>query len=281
MAKTTFATVDKARTFFHPHLSRAMAPGAPPTPPPPEPKPTGGLISYILASEGAISATAQKSLDTQRNYLTSLAGVGNAYARKAANESGNPDLVYDLTLWQNIYNNLPLMGESQFETQTYSKDSAGIEIATKFIEMILGFAVGGGPALAGFGKFLGGLGDSIKLGVEVKNQTYTSATIASVLRTQAAQPDNVEAYLQGYWIDFSASDTSVYLACATVQSMSIKFKYKYANSLFNIGALNDSGVKAQFDAFLSGTQIVDIKSSSNFFGGSFPKKAAAAARMAS
>lgn len=276
MAKTTFATVEQSRTFFHPQISKAMAPGAPP---PPEPKPTGGLISYILASE-TVSPTAQKSLDLQLKYLTSLAGVGNAYARKTANEANNPNLVYDLTLWQNIYNNLPLMGNSQFDTQTYSQTSAGIEIATKFIEMILGFAVGGGPALAGFGKFLSGLGETIKLGVELKNQSYTSATIASVIRTQAAQPDKVEAYLQGYWIDFTADQKTVYMACATAQSMTIRFNYKFANSLFNVGALDDPTVKANFDAFLSGTQIADIAKSSKFFGGSFSKAPAAAVRLA-
>jgi Virulence factor Evf len=262
----------QSRSFFHPHLSlRAMAaaPG-PPAPPAPEPAPTGGLITYILASE-KVSPAAQKSLDDQKNYVISLAGVGNAYARKQANDKKDPNLVYNLDLWQQIYNNLPLMGPSQFVTQTYNETSAGIEIATKFIEVILGFAVSGGAALASFGKFLQGLGDNIKLGVTVKNQSYTTATIACVLRSQAAQPDAVEAYLQGYWIDFTAKQTDVYLACATVEALQITFNYKFAQSLFNVGALDNPTVKKDFEDFLSGTQIDDIKRSQKFFGGDFAK----------
>ncbi|MDD5411189.1 MAG: hypothetical protein PHF31_07210 [Methylobacter sp.] len=262
-------SIDKSVQFFHPHIElRAMAAAAAPES---ANAPTDGLISYVLASE-KVSPIAQKSLDEQKNYILSLAGVGNAYARKMANDKKDPNLVYDINLWQEIYNNLPLMSVSQFTNESYNATSVGIEVSTKLIETILGFAVAGGAALAPFASYISGLGDSIKAGVELKNKTFTNATIAAVLRTQDAQPDNVEAYLRAYFIDFSVDDKKVYTSCASAQSVTINFNYKYGNSLFNIGALNDKTVKEDFQAFLSGTQIADIKSAQNFFGGSFGKK---------
>lgn len=273
----TSVSVDQSRTFFHPQPSRALAPGAP-TPPDPDPKPTGGLISYILAS-ASVSPAAQASLDQQRNYLTALMGLASSYARKAAIDEGNPDLLYETTLWENIFNNLPLLGGTQFETQIYRQESTAAP--TKLLENILSSDINMGPAPDAFGKFLSGLGDSIQLGLKT-NKTYELAVIGAVLRAQAAQPDKVEAYLRGYWIDFSESQNIPATTPADdLQSMAIEINYTHASSLFNVAALDDPNVKKSFDAFLKGTQIDDIAENASFFSASFPEPSLVSSRLAS
>ena len=227
-----------------------------PIAPHPLASPSGGLLSYILASE-SVSPVAQASLDRQRDCLIKLMGVANAYARRQTQEKANPELIYDLALWQGIFSNLPLMGPPQFGAQTFSQGSEDMEIDSKFIEVILGFAVEGGPVLAEFGTFLSGISDSIRLGV-AGEKSYKCAIIGGVLRTQDAQPDKVEAYLQGYWIDFSSSQENM------------RLDHKYVKSLFDVGALDNVAVKQQFYSFLEEAQAADVRQSKNFFEGSFP-----------
>jgi hypothetical protein len=49
----------------------------------------------------------------------------------------------------------------------------------------------------------------------------------------------------------------------------MSFSYRVATSLFNYGALANADVKKKYDAFISGTQIDDIESATNFFDGKF------------
>ena len=249
---TSFASLQQSRTFFHTQPSPALAQIAlrPPA------SPAGGPLIYIVASE-SVSPAAQDSLDQGRKYLMALMGVANAYVRKQAEENANPDLIGDLALWQQIFNNLPLMGSSQFEVGTYSHDNEGAWIGSEFIEVILGFSVEAGPALDEFGTFLSGIGDSLRFGVAAA-KSYNCAIIGGVLRTEDVQPDKVEAYLQGYWIDFTASQENMGL------------DYKCIKSQFNARALDNPAMKQQFDTFLEEAQSADIKQSKNFFEGSFP-----------
>jgi hypothetical protein len=232
---------------------------------------SNGLVTCILAEE-EVDATTQKALDAQKQNLINLTGVASAYVRGQADAQKNPDLVYDTQLWQAVYNHLPLMGPSETTKETFNETMKGVEVATSFISLLLGFVAGEGPALAAFGKFLGGLGDSIRAGVQTKDHTYSTAAIGIVLETQKIGNEiEVQPWLKAYFIDFTQSETNVYSNCASYDSYSMSFEYRVCQSLFNFGALNDTTVAAQFKSFISGTQTDDIQSAKNFFGGTFPK----------
>jgi len=232
--------------------------------------PTG--LASVISTQPQVSADLQKALDTQQQNLTDLTGVASAYVRNQASVQKNPNLVYDTDLWQGVYNHLPLMAESQFVQQTYNESLKGVEVATSFIELILGFATGAGPALSAFSTFLGGLGQSIKAGVKSTGQAYHSATIGIVLDTQVVGGETqVVPSLKAYFIDFTESEQTVYSSCASAESYNMSFQYRYCESVFNYGALADKEVAKQFNAFIHGTQIDDVKNAQNFFGNTFPK----------
>lgn len=283
MTVSTAAGIAAAHEFFEPirlwkgpltdSLLDALADAPPVNPTSSSIFTTGasGLAACILA-EQQVSPDVQKVLDTQKQNLTDLTGVASAYVRSQANTQKNPNLVYDTDLWQQVYNNLPLMAESQFVQQTYDETMRGVEVATSFIELILGFATGAGPALDAFATFLGGLGSSIKAGVKTTGQAYHSATIGIVLETQVVGNETqVVPSLKAYFVDFTESETTVYSSCGSYDSFSMSFQYRFAQSVFNYGALADPDVSKQFNAFIHGTPVDDITNAQNFFGNKFPK----------
>lgn len=228
-----------------------------------------GLFSCIVAAE-QVTPELQKDLDEQKQHLMDLAGVASAYVRHQSDLKKDPNLVYNTTLWQEVYNHLPLMGPSQFERQTFNQSMTGVEVATKFIETIIGAVVTEGASLADFRNFLQGLGNSIRLGVDKTQKTFSVGSVSIVLTAvQVGGKAEVLPILKGYFVDFSESDTTVYSNCASARHFTMNFDYRSAVSIFNSGALKDAQVKTAFDNFISGNQVDDIKNSSNFFNGNF------------
>ncbi|XAZ19921.1 hypothetical protein LVY75_07195 (plasmid) [Sinorhizobium sp. B11] len=274
-------TLDSAVDYFaeirHPHLptvNEMLRAGAPLPSAPKDPQTAfnttdNGLISVILA-QPKVPDSVQKELDVQRQNLIDLTGVASAYVRKAADKANDPNKVYDTMLWQSVFNHLPLMGPSQFVKQTMTQNIKGVELAGKFISTILGVAVGGGPALASFAEFVSGLGDSIRMGVQTGTKSYSVGTISIVLEGQQVGNEiKINPWLKGYFIDFTQDEKKIYSSCGSAESFSMSFSYRVATSLFNYGALANADVKKKYDAFISGTQIDDIESATNFFDGKF------------
>lgn len=229
-------------------------------------------LAAVISAAPQVDASVQKQLDAQKQNLTDLTGVASAYVRNQASQQNNPNLVYDTDLWQGVYNHLPLMAQSEFVQQTYNETLKGVEVATSFLELILGFATGAGPALDAFATFLGGLGKSIQAGVKSTGQGYHSATIGIVLDTVVVGNETqVVPSLKAYFIDFTESESTVYSSCASAESYTMNFQYRFCQSVFNYGALADKDVAKQFNAFIHGTQVDDIANAQNVFGNTFPK----------
>lgn len=277
----TSFTLDSAVNYFaeiqHPHLpsvnemlkAGGPLPNEPKTPETAFNTTDNGLISVVLA-QPKVPDSVQKELDVQRQNLIDLTGVASAFVRKTADKAKDPNKVYDTMLWQNVFNHLPLMGPSQFVKQTMTQNIKGVELAGKFISTILGVAAAGGPALASFSEFISGLGDSIRAGFETGTKSYSVGTISIVLEGQQVGNEiKINPWLKGYFIDFSQEQKKIYSSCASAESFSMSFNYRVATSLFNYGALANDDVKKKYQAFISGTQIDDIESATNFFDGTF------------
>jgi Virulence factor Evf len=68
--------------------------------------------------------------------LLDLTGLATAYVAKEDAKSPNTGKKYDVELWNQVFNYLPLMGPSKFTKETYSKRMKGVEIALpgKFLD---------------------------------------------------------------------------------------------------------------------------------------------------
>ncbi len=149
--------------------------------------PTSGSSVFNLSDDGLVSAVAledvdpdlQSVLDQQYQNLLELTGIASAYIRKKANDKKDPDLIYDYDLWQQVLSNLPLMGPMKSEKSTFHQNIQSVEIATAFLNLILGFAVSSGASvLSNFQNFLQTIGQNITAG---KSKGKDMNTVAAVV----------------------------------------------------------------------------------------------------
>lgn len=265
-AGSFFAAQRLAPSVFQARLSKQDA--APSSPQTVFTTSSSGLLS-ILLTEQAVSPAVEAELAVRRQQMFDLTGVASAYVRGQASEQKNPNLVYDTMIWQEVFNNLPLMGPSEFVRQQFSQHLRGVEIAGKFLQTILGYAVAAGPVLTQFSSFLQGLGEQIRLGTESGTKSFSVGAISIVLEQQRG---DILGILKGYFLDFSQSQRRIYSNCATAQTFDVSFDYRVATSIFNAGALQNPDVKREFDGFISGTQLDDVKKARNFFKGTVPPR---------
>jgi hypothetical protein len=229
--------------------------------------PTGnpnGLASGINLGQ-EVPKELEPEAQKQNQYLLDLTGLCSAYVRGQANDNKNQDLLFDTKLWLDCYTNLPLTSEPTYTKQTFSQKVVGIEIAAKFLETILGFVVAPASSIvvSQFSGFISGLGDQIRAGISSGSKTFQTSSLTSkvILKDSRLVPS-----LEGYFINFTQSQSKIYSSCASAEAFQMTFEYMYAYSEFNYGALSNPDVKKQVDELISGSQIDDIKKSKGFFG---------------
>lgn len=224
-----------------------------------------GLANAISVSQ-KVSPELQKEAELQRQYLLNLTGLCSAYVRTQANQQNNQDLLFNTDLWLKTYSNLPLTSEPTFTKETFNQNIQGVEIAVSFLQTILGFLVAPESSLivTDFSNFLAGLGKEISVGISSGTKTFQ---IASIVSKVVIKESSLVPTLEGYFINFTQNESSVYSNCASAEVFSLNFNYRYAYSEFNYGALKDLKVKKQLDNLISGSQIDDIKKSKGFFSG--------------
>jgi len=230
-----------------------------------------GLINIILASP-VVPPELQRLLEEQQQNLIDLVGVGTRYIRKQT--EADPNKKYDVALWQQVFNHLPLMGPSKFTRQTFSRRVRGIEIATTFINFLLNAVVlGQGAALKEFSEFLQGQGEAIRIGTEKNQDKFTMGSIGIILETmEVAGKTQLLPKIKANFVDFTRENYRFTAMCVSRERVDINFTSETAVSLFNYKALEKTDVKQAFDSFIGKTQKDDITDADNFFngGGGFP-----------
>lgn len=147
----------------------------------------------------------------------------------------------------------------------------GLEVATKFLEIIMSAVVSQGAALAEFATWLGTQGDQIRAGASANQDTYNTVTVS--VTSEAMQVGNGVVYvpkLHMYYIFFDRTNLKVTTICGSVEHYHIVFEYQEITKVFNYGALQDPAVKKKFDDFLSGAAQRQIDDANTFFEGDFP-----------
>jgi hypothetical protein len=237
-----------------------------------------GLINIILANP-VVPPELQALLEEQQQNLIDLVGVGTRYIRKQA--EADPNKKYDVALWQQVFNHLPLMGPSKFTRQTFSRQVRGIEIAKTFIDFLLNAVVlGQGAALKEFSEFLQGQGEAIRIGTERNQDGFTMGSIGIILETmEVAGKTQLLPKIKANFVDFTRQNYQFTAMCVKRERVNINFISETAVSLFNYKALERPDVKEAFGRFIGKTQKDDITDADNFFNGGegFPTGPAAVA----
>jgi len=239
------------------HGLAAAAPGA---------SDSDGLVAWVGTANG-IPGGWQSQQDQTYKDLSALLSIANAYYNKQS-----PNNKFNFDLWDQIYQHFPLFSASKATDETFHQNIKGVEIAVKFLSMMLDAIVLPSAAVTEFGKFLNGIGDQIKLGTNTSGRNYTCVWNNMTYEFVDIGGGHFEYVpkLKLYYVNFTQQNRTISTSCGSYQSYDFNLTYKQRVQLFNYQSVPPgSDLRAKFDQFLSGQQQQQIDDSSNFFSGSF------------
>lgn len=266
-----FATqLSNARAYFN-------NPGLPESSVPPlsdEPSPYAdkdGLIEFIIGNELTENQEVMDKIGQLKGYLVAMTSIVTDYINRYAKAYGE-HYKTDVALWSEVLSNLPLMGPSKVDTQTYSRHLAGISIAKDFIDFILDLvAAEGSSAMDRCKSFMEKQGEALRTGVEQNKDFYKTITVGVCV--EVFKVGNKIVYIpkiKQYRVDFNRENSKFTSVCGSSEVVDIYFSYKYGVNVFDYEALEDPEVKAEFDLFVRDQRKAQIQKSKTFFQADFP-----------
>jgi hypothetical protein len=78
--------------------------------------------------------------------------------------------------------------------------------------------------------------------------------------------------IKQYKVKFDRANTTWSASCASVEFVDINFEYEYAVNVFDYEALEDAGIRKEFEQFIQKQRKAQIDKSTTFFNGDFPVK---------
>ncbi|MFK7692710.1 hypothetical protein [Paenibacillus sp. HJGM_3] len=268
-----FASVPPASAPPSPSTGTAKQ-SAPPTSPGSGSSDSDGLINFVVIEPDNMSSGLKEELASVKQDLLNLAGIGTAYVKSLAASKKDDSIEYSPDVWSDVFNHLPLMGASKFESQTYSNKVKGVEVATELLKLILDSISPSETTLKDFAQFIASQGKSLKFEHHNDADGFQFGAIVILIETViSGNTQTLVPKLKGYFMTYDSKDNSWVSACVSYSEVDIDFSYQKAAAVFNYGALSDSDVRQQFDQFVKNSQIDDIKKSQGFFSGTAdPKK---------
>ena len=275
--------LDSAKHFFRPSPSGLLMLDSDPTPSgtanvPQMFQPNGSTTGSVMQFNGTLpdSVTdAQRAafadlLKQHQFYLQS--GIGLVTAWMTDKYQRVPASWADPANWQDPLSNLP----SEFYTPTaitqyqFSQSMKGIEVATSFINTMVGWASGAGIVSA-FSDFLGTIGKQIGAGVQSKQTSMDTYNISLGYQPVQDSAGNWQlvSTAEYYFISFNESNSKVYSSCGSAESYNFDFKYQKGQLLLNWATLGaDASRKARnnWDNVINKTTVDDVSKAKNFFG---------------
>ena len=261
---------DKAHAFFNnpalPKTSKLLAEDDPYSD-------KDGLIEFIVGTEIIDDPIVMAKLAELKKIMVSLTSVVTDYVFRYAEAYGE-EYKTDAKLWAEAANMLPLMGPSSVSSQTYSRHIEGVKIAIEFIEMILDIATeDNSAALTKFKSFLTKQGESIRLGVDSKEDGYNTLTLGVALEAfMVGETIFYAPKIKQYGVNFDRKNYNVSFGCGSYEKININFDHTYAVNIFDYEALEDAEIKEAFDKFVSESRKAQIESGKTFFNADFPPK---------
>lgn len=231
-----------------------------------------GLIEFICGVELLQDPIITAKLAELKSILISITSVVTSYINRYANKYG-PQYKTDPVLWEKALSNIPLMGPSKIDQQTYSRKTKGVEIAGDFINLILDIASGEGSALTSFKSFLEKQGGALRAGIEENKDYYKTITIG--VSVEVFKVGNEIIYIpkiKQYKVNFSRENSKWSSSCASYEQVSIHFDYMYAASVFDYESLKNPEIKASFEKFITGQQKAQIEDATTFFNDDFEEQ---------
>ncbi|MFN8243270.1 MAG: hypothetical protein U0X40_04365 [Ferruginibacter sp.] len=228
-----------------------------------------GLIEFIVGVELVDDPVVTAKLMDLKKKLVSITSVVASYVFRYAKKYG-PQYRTDPVLWAEAISNVPLMGPTKLDKQTYTRKLRGVSIATDFLKLILDIVASEGEALQTFRDFLDKQGDALRIGVDENNDFYS--TFVAGITVEVFKMGEEIVYvpkIKQYRIKFDRENTKWNGLCFSVEFVDIDFDYEYGVCVFDYEALEDPEIAKAFNSFINGNQKQQIENANTYFNNDF------------
>jgi hypothetical protein len=161
--------------------------------------------------------------------------------------------------------------------QGYDQQVYGVEIATKFINIILDAVVAQGAALKDFTKFLQQQGDTMRTEISIGQKSYNYACV-SIVHEIFGTPTGRYVYVpkfKSYFTRFTQDTFKVTSACASVDSFRFKFDLSIVTGGFMVETFQSNpDFRKKVQDFIDKFQKTNIADSENYFDRIFDSESA-------
>jgi hypothetical protein len=231
-----------------------------------------GLIEFICGVELLNDPIITAKLAQLKSLLISMTTVVTSFINRYADKNGQ-EFKTDPELWERALHNLPLMGPSKIDQQSYKRRTRGVEIAGDFINLVLDIASGEGSALTSFKSFLEKQGNALRAGIQENKDFYKTITIGVCVEVLKIGDQIVYIpKIKQYKVNFSRENSKWSSSCASYEEIDMQFDYLYAANVFDYEALEDPETKKTFESFIKAQQKAQIENATTFFNQDFEVK---------
>lgn len=231
-----------------------------------------GLVSYIVASTNPPPPEIKRLYDEIAPIMEGLIDVVVSAVLKSA---GNDDQKkHDPAIWQPPINAIfkSFCGGVSVGKKFYDQKIVGVEIATKYLNILIGAAVSQGAAWQSFGTYLLSEGETIRFQASGKENGYLYASISIVHNIFQAK-DGKWLYVPSfniYFTKFSRETFKLTRACNSIDQFRFKFDFDVMIGNFMVANWHKSpDFQEKVSDFIKKYKKTSIKGSENYFEGIF------------
>jgi hypothetical protein len=204
----------------------------------------------------------QKQVAEAKKRLIQLTSLGSTKMRKWITQASDPDLVFNVDAWKQIYTKYPLLAYDEVLDSRFHHSGKGVEVAQSVASALISLAVGPGGAMTAFKQFLEKMQTNIKASVE-KQEAPIALFVQSISIT--IQGGTVIPRLNGFFITYAESKRIIDTPCASFESFEITSSYQRIGGLLDLDSLREPDIMKKWDDLMAQAALDDIENSQDFF----------------
>ena len=231
-----------------------------------------GLVSYIVATSNPVP-DALKVLYNEIKPV--MEGLSNVVVSAILKQTGtDPKKQHDPSMWRGPMQAMTkaFCGGFSRTAKHYHQSVRGVDVATKFLNILLDAVISEGAALADFRQFLESQGETMRAEISGGQNSYLYANVA-ITHELFQGTDGTWIYVpkfKSYFTQFNQETFKLTSSCASYDSFKFNFDLDVMTGAFMVASWQDSQeFRDQVEDFIRKFQKVNIEDSSNYFNGIF------------
>lgn len=231
-----------------------------------------GLVTYMVASSNPPPEEMQKLYDEVAPVMEGLTNVVVSAILKQA--GGDDAKKHNPAVWRGPMEAMTkaFCGGFSQSSKHYDQTIIGVDVATKFLNILMDATINEGAALDDFRKFLKSQGDTIQTQISSSTNKYLYASV-SIVHEFFKASDGRWIYVpkfKSYFTQFTQETLKITTACASYDKFKFKFDLDIMSAAFMVESWKtSSSFRDQVRKFIDKFQKINIKDSENYFDGIF------------